>query len=292
MSALTRVLDAMEENPYLQLDILDKIAERDCKTNNLISYDQFQEDICSKKTDLTWVKIEGGSFKMGGDGEYDGKPIHNVTLKSFMISESEVTVAQYRRCVNAKVCSAPRSKTDSAYCNWGHSNREDHPINCVSWFQLNTFAKWVGGRLPTEAEWEYAARSQGKEKTYPWGNQKPSCMYAVMNDGGRGCGENRTLSVCSKRRGNTEQGLCDMGGSVWEWVLDEYEESYNGAPVDGGARCKSSNCSTNTSDTNRVLRGGGWHYNGTRGFRTTFRAYYNPTDQNSYRGGRVAKSER
>ena len=220
------------------------------------------------------------------DGSSDEKPVHRVTLKSFMISQSEVTVAQYRRCVNASVCSAPKGS-----CNWDKSGREDHPINCVSWFQLNEFAQWVGGRLPSEAEWEYAARSRGKNVTYPWGNQEPTCSYAVIDDGGDGCGKDRTWPVCSKTSGNTEQGLCDMAGNVDEWTLDEYESSYSGAPTNGDARCNASDCSQKTSKSApRVLRGGCWSYGGASYLRAANRGRNDPSYRNDIGGGRVLRS--
>jgi iron(II)-dependent oxidoreductase len=197
-------------------------------------------------------------FMMGSkSGASDERPVHQVRVKTFMMSKTEVTVAQYRSCVNSGICSAPNSKSNSKSCNWGYADREDHPINCVSWFQLNEFAQWVGGRLPTEAEWEYAARSRGRDIAHPWGDQKPSCQYVVMSDGGSGCGKDHTWPVCSKPLGNTEQGLCDMAGSVSEWLLDEYARSYDGAPTDGSARCDAHKCSKHSS-ANRVLRGMGW----------------------------------
>jgi len=250
-------------------------------------YHDHKSNELAEKIGIDWVQIEGGSFMMGGAGKYDGKPIHKVTLKSFQMSKTEVTVGQYRKCVTAKACSAPNTGES---CNWDKSGREEHPINCVTWFQLNEFAKWVGGRLPTEAEWEYAARSRGKKRTYPWGDQEPSCQYTVMSDGGRGCGKDRTWAVCSKRRGNTKQGLCDMGGNVWEWVQDEYKKSYNGAPTNGTARCTASDCSKPPSNANRVLRGGGWYFGYARYFRAAVRFNYRPAKHFYAYGGRVARS--
>ncbi len=113
--------------------------------------------------------------------------------------------------------------------------RAHHPVNCVTWRQAKKYCAWAGGRLPSEAEWEYAARSGGQDITYPWGNETATCDYAVMDDGGIGCGTDSTMAVCSKPAGNTAQGLCEMAGNVWEWVEDYWHYGYDGAPTDGTA---------------------------------------------------------
>ena len=218
-------------------------------------------------------------------------PTHNVNVPSFELMRSEITVAQYRLCVNASVCSTPR--TGSNY-NWSSSvgSREDHPINGVSWYQLMEFAAWVGARLPTEAEWEYAARGEGQDITYPWGNSSPTCTLVDYN--GSRCGSG-TSSVCMHPTGNTAQGLCDMAGNVWEWVQDEYRSNYNGAPSDGSGWC-ASDCPVNASDPNynasnspsRVLRGGSW-ISSASDMRAANRGSITPSHQYDYGGGRLVR---
>lgn len=122
----------------------------------------------------------------------------------------------------------------------------------MDWEQARTYAeKWAGARLPSEAEWEYAARSAGENHLYPWGDEKATCTRAVMYDGGNGCGRNATWPVRSKPTGVSAQGVHDLAGNVWEWVQDEYVNSYTGAPADGSAR-------EDTGST-RVKRGGSWN---------------------------------
>ena len=148
--------------------------------------------------------------------------------------KTEVTLGQYRACVRAGVCKKKtyRTKTDNKYCNWGHTGREQHPMNCVDWHGATAFCRWAGGRLPRSKEW-FAEASKGGTRTYPWGSEKATCARAIMNDGGLGCGKKRTWPVCSKPRGNSVSGLCDMSGNVWEWT----------STAKGSAR---------------VVRGGGW----------------------------------
>ena len=199
---------------------------------------------------------------MGSDtGDADEQPVHQVTVPAFEMNRTEVTVAQYQACVDAGVCTEPDQC--GSYCNWGVAGREDHPVNCVDWFQAVDFCTWMGGWLPSEAEWEYAARGGGQDITYPWGDDSPSCTYAVMREGGWGCEMDRTWAVCSKTAGNTAQGLCDMAGNVLEWVQDWYHSDYNGAPSDGSAW-------EDPSGSYRVYRGGSF-YNDAFTLRASYR---------------------
>ena len=183
---------------------------------------------------LDWVSIPSGTFMMGSDsGDNNEQPVHQVDILEFEMTRTEVTVWQYKACVDAGECTEPDDYTVDSHCSWGQAGRESHPANCVDYFQATAFCEWVGGRLPSESEWEYAARSGGQDVIYPWGNDRPTCIYAVMDDtraGGRGCGYDRTWPVCSKTAGITEQGLCDMAGNVSEWVQDCWHMTYEGAP--------------------------------------------------------------
>ncbi len=229
---------------------------------------------------LDWVRLPGGTYQMGSeDGADDEKPVRRVHVEPFALSRTEVTVGQYRACVRAAACREPGS---DGHCNWGKSGREDHPVNCVSWDDAATFARWVGGRLPSETEWEYAARSGGHDQAYPWGDEQADCGRAVMDDGsGKGCGEgDTTFPVCSKPSGNTAQGLCDMAGNVWEWVADWYGP-YGEAPSDGSARTEPARY--------RVIRGGSWNFT-ARLLRAADRGGFSPGDRDDDLGFRVARA--
>ena len=227
---------------------------------------------------IEWVSIPGGTFPMGStSGSSDEKPVHEVTLSSFELAKSEVTVRQYRACVDARACTAPGT---GSHCNWAEPGRDDHPINCVDWDQAVAFSRWVGGRLPTEAEWEYAARSGGRAQEYPWGDAQATCTYAVMDDGsGNGCGRDSTWPVCSKPPGHSAQGLCDMAGNVWEWVSDGYGDYPSGAQRDPSGY---------GTGSGRVIRGGSWG-NDAWGLRAAYRSGIVPGYRGYYLGFRPAR---
>jgi len=200
---------------------------------------------------LDWVPIPGGGFQMGSDqGDSDETPVHEVDVPGLEMLRREVTLDQYAECVGAGQCPEPGTAGD---CYWYDPWYGDHPVNCVDWSQAAAFCEWVGARLPSEAEWEHAARSAGQQIVYPWGDEQASCSLAVMDDffHSDGCDSGGPLEVCSRPEGNTEQGLCDMAGNVWEWVRDWYHPDYEGAPADGSAW-------EEPLGSARVARGGGF----------------------------------
>jgi len=237
-------------------------------------------------TPIEWISISGGKFTMGTDsgekGFEDVKPIHEVAIKAFDMSKTAVTVGQYAKCVIKGKCTEPGA---GEYCNWGKAGRQLHPVNCVDWGQAKKYARFKGGRLPSESEWEYAATSGGKNQKYPWGNEDATCDKAVMyGNGGNGCGTNSTMPVCSKTAGNTAQGLCDMAGNVWQWVQDKYQNSYTGASADGSA--------FEGAGSSRVLRGGSFFTQDAWDLRAGNRARGDPGDRYGSIGFRLARSSR
>ncbi len=151
-----------------------------------------------------------------------------------------VTVNAWTKCVNAGACTTPSrtTKIDQRY-NYGHSKRHAHPVNGVTWYQARIYCKSIGGRLPTEAEWEHAARGscghypgvdcKKAMPIYPWGNAAPTCKLAAMDDksaGGDGCGTKQSSPVGQRPAGASKFGIYDLSGNLYEWVNDWYSEKY------------------------------------------------------------------
>jgi len=211
----------------------------------------------------------------------DETPYHEVMLSGYYMDKTEVTVDQYEGCMTAGSCTAPL--TDGDYCNWGASGRGSHPVNCVTWAQADEYCAWAGKRLPTEAEWEKAARGTDG-RMYPWGNEDATCEYAVTDDlDGYGCGTDSTWDVCSKSpAGDSPYGLCDMAGNVREWVSDWYDEDYYSSSP-------SSNPTGPDGGTDRVIRGGGFAIYGYWARRASSRDFAYPSLDSADLGFRCAR---
>jgi formylglycine-generating enzyme required for sulfatase activity len=165
------------------------------------------------------VKIPGGTFEMGApSSEPDEYPPHKVALDGFLIDKTEVTIEEYNRCVEARSCRAPNVVDDS------ENVTPQNPVVGVSWYDATKYCEWLGKRLPTEAEWEYAARAP-RFQVFPWeGKLDP----AKVNLRGNADGYERTAPVGSFPKGQTGLGLLDMGGNAAEWVADWYDATYYG----------------------------------------------------------------
>ncbi len=227
------------------------------------------------------VFVPTGSFMMGSEeGASDKRPVHEVTLDAFWLDRTEVTNAQFAGCVAAGACQPPAhtsSYTRDQY--YGNDEFADYPVIYVSWNDARDFCAWAGGRLPTEAEWEYAAR--GPEGfTYPWGNQDISCDLANYS-GNDGFCVGDTSEVGDYPDGATWIGALDMAGNVWEWVNDWYDSGYYGKSSD-------ENPSGPASGEYRVLRGGAWDYVDD-GARSSNRFANHPDSRRNYLGFRCAQ---
>lgn len=168
------------------------------------------------------VLIPAGEFLMGGeDGLPDARPLHRIFLSSFWIDRYEVTNAEYRQCVQGGACVPP--KDQAVFDDPQHAG---HPVTNVTWAQARAYCQWKGRRLPTEAEWEKAARGTDGRR-YPWGNSEEG-IKKIKESLGR-VGANGTVPVGSQAEQVSPYGVYDLVGSVWEWVKDWYAEEYYGA---------------------------------------------------------------
>ena len=237
----------------------------------------------------TWVEIPAGEFKMGSDkGGSNEKPVHTVKITAFSMSQHETTFEQYdyfvwkMRQANIKqVIDGKEMEYRYPFDeSWG---RGKQPVINVSWNDAQAYTNWVSKeisqtcRLPSEAEWEYAARA-GTETAYPWGDD-----VGKNNANCNGCGSEwdakQTAPVGSFNPNSF--GLNDMHGNVWEWVQDLYHDRYQGAPANGEA--------WEGNDGPRVLRGGSWYY--TPGFlRSAYRNGSVPVYRDLYIGFRIVCS--
>ena len=226
---------------------------------------------------VTWVGFCGGPFEMGSDhGAEEQRPRHTVTVPPFAMARTETTVGQFAACVDEGACpSAPESSDPlPELCSWGRG--DNLPMTCANQEMARSFCDWAEARLPSEAEWEFAARGQGTGQLYPWGNETPTCELAAIP--GEDCMPEGVLPVCSKS-GHTQQGLCDMAGNAFEWVEDTYNMGYEGTPVDGSPDTRPSNFSS--------MRGGG--YNSVAKLTTRTRTFHPPDFFYSGMGFRCAR---
>jgi len=248
------------------------------------------------------ARVPGADVTIGTDeGPKEEQPAHPVRISAFCIDVTEVTVAEYKDCVDKKGCPgghaqaewAGISKEDratwSAFCNEPRANRNDHPMNCVSFDDAAAFCRWAGKKLPTEEQWEYAARSTDN-RAYPWGHEPPSPQRVNGCDEGCAKGVRRQSDTIARRlegddryestsptgafpEGVSAFGAFDMAGNVAEWVDAPY--------------C---NYGQNTCGTAaRVIRGGSWTSELEADLRSTARFKASPTARQPDVGFRCAK---
>jgi formylglycine-generating enzyme required for sulfatase activity len=260
------------------------------------------------------LAIPGGRFFMGSDDREDldiERPAHQVTVAPFCIDEFEVTTAEYKACSDAGECKRAgrenewpsiTTKERAAFdplCNGRDAEgKAKHPINCVAWDMAVRFCEHAGKRLPTEAEWEFAARGPDGRR-YPWGDETPTAGH--LNACGKECiawgkahgqslsamydaddGYPNTAPVGSFPQGRSRYGVQDVVGNVWEWTADYFADYTNDDQVDPKGP---------PSGERRVIRGGAWNGAQPSWVRPTFRYHDVPTTRSYGIGFRCAKAK-
>ncbi|MFO0756439.1 MAG: SUMF1/EgtB/PvdO family nonheme iron enzyme [Byssovorax sp.] len=249
------------------------------------------------------AEIPAASFQMGSTLGGTEQPLHEVSVAAFCMDGTEVTVAAYAACAQKGACTAaasdvggpgttPWDKQHGAeHCNANKPDRQKHPINCVEYAQAEAYCKAMGGRLPTEEEWEYAARGTDG-RPYPWGDVPPAAF--LLNACGTECvelweraGKSRgplyeeddgwegTAPVGSYPAGASPFGLLDMAGNLWEWTASPPTPQDPKPPSGAEAR---------------ILRGGSWTINSPNGVRAAARGFHELPSRNAGIGFRCAKS--
>ena len=232
------------------------------------------------------VLVPAGCFKMGyARGRGDERPPRRICLDAFQMDRHEVTVGEFRRFLrgakkmNRRLYGRFRWRGFRKRCNLGRRGRSRHPMNCVSWVAADRFCRSAGKRLPTEAEWEYAARGPGGRR-HPWGSEEPSCEITVMAGKGGGCGRRSTWPVGSRPRDRSPFGVMDLGGNVWEWTADCHRWSLLKRLPDGE---KNPTWRPGKRRCRKAVRGGSWQTYKARDIRASRRDRKRSTHQ--YGGG-------
>lgn len=272
------------------------------------------------------IALLGDTFIMGSDIFLeDEAPAHKVYVSDFWIDATEVTEADYQKFVNATGYKTIAERTftvidkedtihfdrgslefKSKVANWWEykndinwkRNLSNHPVVHVSWYDAKAYCKWAGKRLPTEAEWEYAAKSAGEAVKFPWGNEySPSEIYANIWQGNfplqnyQEDGYLKTAPVKSFQPNKI--GLYDMAGNVWEWCADKYDFNfYQSSPFNNPEGSEKSYDPQESNTIKYVMRGGSFlcHYSYCSGYRTTARMKSSPDSAFEHVGFRCAKS--
>jgi eukaryotic-like serine/threonine-protein kinase len=234
--------------------------------------------------------VRAGEFTMGSNDQYNDQPVHQVYLGAFYMDTYEVTNARYKECVNTGVCDPPKNVSSYSRSHYyGNSQYDNYPVIWVNWYQAQAYYEWRSARLPTEAEWEKAARGTNG-RIWPWGNSfdgnrlnfcDRNCEFKWKNPSSDD-GYADTAPVGTYKRGKSIYGLYDMAGNVWEWVADWYDKNYY-------ASSPFSNPQGPSSGEYRVVRGGAWNEE-VNLIRSDSRMWNDPSDTDNYMGFRCSLS--
>ncbi|MFO0699820.1 MAG: SUMF1/EgtB/PvdO family nonheme iron enzyme [Nitrospira sp.] len=232
------------------------------------------------------VEIPAGSFPMGvppgdRDGGRDEYPRHEVWLDTFLIDQFEVTNGRYLGFVKSTGYRVPQNPTNPTRNLWqGNTITDaltDRPVINVDWYDAVAYCQWAGKRLPTEAEWEKAAKGTS-DRRFAWGNVEPTAKHLNYNQ--RWIGEKTLMPVGSYEAGKSPYGVYDVAGNVWEWVNDWYDGRYY-------EKSPSKNPKGPQEGTKKVIRGAGWQ-NETPTVRVFTRVDSHPMIRNESTGFRCA----
>lgn len=260
------------------------------------------------------IVIPSGSFDMGSPDSENGRsddegPVHRVNVAAFALGKTEITRGQFATFVKntryntgGKCWTLVEGKVKERDGDWrslGYPQNNNSPVGCINWHDAKAYAIWLSRltgkkyRLPTEAEWEYAARGNTQTSRY-WGeNPDDACIYANAADkvaqakiqgasswSVHNCVDGFDYAAPVGSFKVNAFGLNDMLGNVWEWTEDSYHDNYKDAPADGSA--------WQGDDTKRILRGGSWN-NAPRNVRSAIRNSYQPDLRYSFFGFRLAR---
>lgn len=233
----------------------------------------------SEKDGMVMVYVPAGEFSMGSNkGSANAVPEHTVTLDSYWIDQTEVTNAMYAKCVSDGSCQAPENSTSHTRVSYFNDSKyADFPVIYVNWYEADAYCKWAGRSLPTEAQWEKAARGTDG-RLYPWGKEVPNNNVLNFNSL-----QGDTVKVGSYPAGASPYGALDMSGNVGEWVSDFYQKDYYKSSPD-------KNPEGPVYGYEKIVRGGSWGDDISL-VRSIYRKIVTPIESSNNLGFRCAMSK-
>lgn len=254
--------------------------------SGVLAHDNSTSEILSPKDGAPLVYIPAGPFPMGvpkgaRDGGLDERPNHTVYVDAFYMDKYEVTNGRYLQFVTETGHRSPQHPTDPTKNLWKGNMMPESvtnlPVINVDWFDADAYCQWAGRRLPTEAEWEKAAKGNNDWR-FPWGDVEPTSEHLNFNQAWRG--EATLVEVGIYEKGKSPYGVYDVAGNVWEWVADWYDPDYYQTSPERNPKGP-------LTGTDKTIRSSGWHVE-TPQVRIFTRVKSRPTDRNHSTGFRCA----